>query len=271
MTNVPSPSQQPHTEDPLRYAFVEMLFALAVSQVAIHAADLVGIQSSLLEKLPGFAHLTLGLIVIAASWVGWRQSQSPGMKEQIRSLFSVRFVGLLIDVLLVILYFILVRSVEIEQKSGATVHTSASALPESFWLMAVFVVYALWDLIADVFSAGCLPTLSLLRLLWKGVRVAVVCTASSLLCLALCYVAYRSAQSAVNGIAVALVDAALLTVVLLFRVVKAIENPLSRALGVTDCKAFLTPRTVQGKELPFALFFLGLYGALLFAAQFAQA
>lgn len=132
MTNVPSPSQQPHTEDPLRYAFVEMLFALAVSQVAIHAADLVGIQSSLLEKLPGFAHLTLGLIVIAASWVGWRQSQSPGMKEQIRSLFSVRFVGLLIDVLLVILYFILVRSVEIEQKSGATVHTSASALPESF-------------------------------------------------------------------------------------------------------------------------------------------
>lgn len=128
MATQSQPAHQPHTEDPLRYAFVEMLFALAVSQVAVHAADLVGISSTLLEKLPGFAHLALGLIVIAASWVGWRQSQSPGMKEQIRSLFSVRFVGLLIDVLLVILYFILVRSVEIEQRAGATVHGSPPCL-----------------------------------------------------------------------------------------------------------------------------------------------
>jgi hypothetical protein len=267
MTTGSQLGQQPHTEDPLRYAFVEMLFALAVSQVAIHAADLLGIQGTFLEKLPGFAHLALGLIVIAASWVGWRQSQSPGMKEQIRSQFSLRFVGLLIDVLLVILYFVLVRSVEIEQEAGATVHASASALPEAFWLMAVFAVYAVWDLIADVFSAGCLPALSLFKLLWKGIRVAVVCAASSLLSLALCYVVYCAARDAVDGIAVALLDAALLIVVLLFRVIKAIENPLSRAMGVTDCKAFSTPRPVQGNELRLAVAFLVLYGALLVTSR----
>jgi hypothetical protein len=82
-----------------------MLFALAVSEVAIHAADLVSASGNLSDKLPALTHLVVGLVLIAASWVGWRRSVSPGMKERVEYVFSLPFIGLLLDVLLVILYF----------------------------------------------------------------------------------------------------------------------------------------------------------------------
>jgi amino acid transporter len=113
MANVVEPNQ-PETdeagEDVLRSAFVEMLFALAASQVAIHAADLVGVDVPWQTKLPAFAHLGVGFVLIVASWLGWRQSVAPGMKERVRYPFSVPFIGLLVDVLLVILYFIIILS-----------------------------------------------------------------------------------------------------------------------------------------------------------------
>lgn len=262
---LPNPNiPQAQTEDPLRYTFVEMLFALAVSQVAMGASDLIGAPNSWLEKFPGLAHLTLSLIVIAASWVGWRHSQSPGMKQQILSIFSVRFVGLLTDVLLVILYFILVKSVELEQVAGNTKVSAPTAAPEAFWLIVIFATYATWDLIADVLSAGCVPQLPLIARLWKGVRIAVVCSSASVICLLLSYTIYRFAGSIASGLEVAALDGALLTIVLLFRVLKAIEPPLSKHARVANCKAFSPPRQTQGNELRLGIMLLALYAMLLF-------
>ena len=151
MTNTSTPAQNLSDlpiaiEDPLRFTFVEMLFALAVSQVAMSAADLAGLAKSSAE-LPSLAHLVLCLFVIATSWVGWRRSQSPGAKPPIASIFSIRFGELLLDVLLVIFYFILVKSIEIEQVLGNPKLSAPSANPEALWISLIFVVYVAWDLI----------------------------------------------------------------------------------------------------------------------------
>lgn len=244
-------------DDPLRYAFVEMLFALAVSQVAVHAADLSGASGSWSERLSALTHLALGLTVVAASWVGWRQSRSPGMSQQISSLFSLRFVALLLDVLLVILYFILIRAVELQQKDGVSTTSLPSATPEAMWLSAVFAVYVLWDLIADLFTTGCLPPgLSGGTRFSKAVRVAFVCTSASLLCTALCLAVWWLSLGVSDGYRVALLDISLMVVVLFFRVAKAIETPLASLAQVVDCRAFAHPRAVAGNERVLAAFLM---------------
>lgn len=262
-----APLAPPIPEDPLRYAFVEMLFALAISQVAVHAAELATAAGSLLEKLPAFSHLALSLMVIAASWVGWRQSQSPGMKQQITSLFSRRFLTLMLDVILVIVYFVLVRTVDLQQKDGGVVLSApSSAAPESRWLLTIFVIYLIWDLISDVFSTDSLTAKGFFNCSWQGLRVAVLCCASSALCAYLCYRALElSATVEGSPVGVALVDSSLLVVVLLFRVIKAFEPPLAKVLKVEGCKAFVARRSARN-AIFLSLVLIPIYFGLLWSA-----
>lgn len=249
----------PVGEDVLRSAFVEMLFALAVSQVAIYAADLVSIVTPMWNKAPAFAHLGVALILIAASWVGWRQSVSPGMKEKVKYIFSTPFIGLLVDVLLVVLYFIIVRNVEIEQKGGETSLAAATAVPESFWLCVVFMIYAFWDLVADVLSPGCIPRLGFWKHLWKFVRAAFVSVITSVICLLPSYLVYRVATRTTEADEVLFLDAMLICVILFFRVLKPAETWLAKFARVTDCKTFQTPREAHGGELWWSIVLLILY------------
>ena len=258
-------------EDILRSAFVEMLFALAASQVAIHAADLVSVAAPLWDKAPAFAHLGVGLLLIAASWVGWRQSVSPGMKEEkVKYLFSVPFLGLLLDVLLVILYFIIVRNVEIEQKDGSPSLAATTAVPESSWLCVVFGVYAFWDLVADVFSAGCIPKSRFVSRAWKAIRAGFVSAFTSLFCLLLSYLVYVVATTRTEADEVLFLDGMLVCAILFFRVLKASENVMARHLRVTDCKAFEKPRETQGSELWLGIALLILYVVFFLGAHSFQ-
>ena len=85
--------QEQEREGHLREAFVEMLFALAVAQVGINAADLAEFEAPWQSKLPALAHLTVGLMLIAASWLGWKLSASWRKRQMLKqkqkpSLFS---------------------------------------------------------------------------------------------------------------------------------------------------------------------------------------
>jgi hypothetical protein len=239
----------------LRLTFVEMLFALAVSQIAIAAADLVSIDDSFPRKLPAVTHLVVALAVISASWLGWKRSVSPGSREPMRHLFSLPFLAMIIDVCLVILYFIIVRTVEIEQSGGVTRLASPSASPESFWLLCVFIVYAGWDVVTDILAPGCIPqgtgASTLMNYLWrlgKLMAALAVSTSASVLSALLTLVALFLANARSSPMQVALIDVALVCVVLLFRLFKAAETSLARTLKITDCKAFATPRPTQGNE-----------------------
>jgi hypothetical protein len=257
---IPTPTSG---DDPLRYTFVEMLFALAVSQVAIHLADLSGAQGSFREKTPAITHLLLGLVVISASWVGWRQSQSPGMRLKIENLLSLRFFALLVDVALVIVYFILVRSVELQQKNGATVLDTPSARPEALWVAVIFAMYIIWDVMADVLSPGSIPTSHPFTRIMVGARVLLVCCFASATCFWLAFRIYQSSDHGKSIADIAFLDLALLFVVLLFRTLKTLEAPFSKLLRVSNCRAFAARQSIIARDLIFSTILIAGYFACI--------
>src|SRR5437773_2263437 len=221
----------------LRDTFVEMLFALAVAQVAVYAAELVKIQKDLAGnaatlpgKIPAFLHLLLCLSIIATSWVGWMKSKSPGRTlGEGAGIFSRWFVGLLLDVFLVILYFITVAGVEIQEMNGEPVLGQASAEPEAFWLMIVFGVFAVWDLLADVLSKDCIPKMRSARAtLRKLPDLVFVSLFASVVCCGMSWATWSLALLRQSMKDIILLDINLLALVFLFRAMKWIENPLAK-------------------------------------------
>ena len=235
-------------QDSLRETFVEMLFALAVAQIAIVSATLVSIDKPLLEKGPAIAHLFVALILISSSWLGWRQSRSPGMREKIKSVFGWPYVSLLVDVVLVVLYFIIVQAVEVKQSDPPDL-TPPSASPEARWISIVFFVYVIWDLIVDVLAPGAIPhDRSGIRLVFKYLRASIVSTFASFSSLILIFLVFQLAKQKVSPLQVICLDGSLVFVIFLFRAAKALETPLTRWLKVQDCPAFRKPRLVHTGE-----------------------
>ncbi|MEO8017423.1 MAG: hypothetical protein ABI769_06395 [Pseudomonadota bacterium] len=226
-------------EDSIRLNFVEMLFALAIAQVAIAAADIFDAEQYDGRTAAAISHQFLGLIMIATSWVGWRTSPSPGMAAKLETIFSREFIYLLIDVLLVVLYFILVRDCEVETIAGKTQLTSASAVSESVWILAIFCVFAIWDAFSDVFAKGAMCEEVGKSRSWLFPKLLIASMACSLLCVGLTLVVQLFAHRATSAAEVVLLDISLISLVLLFRLLKApVENWLGERLYLRRCKAF---------------------------------
>ena len=254
-----------HLGDELRATFVEMLFALAAAEVAVVSADLVMVDAEWQSKLPALAHLAVAMFLIAASWLGWNNSLSPGKLEKIQSIFSIAFLGLLLDVALVILYFIVVRRVEIVDKGSGFQLAKPSAEPEAKWIATIFVVYAVWDLVTDLLSPGCINVGSISQWPLKAFRVAIVSAFTSAACLAMTCVLLRNAWHSTQPHQVILLDVGLVAVIGFFRVLKASENVLAPLFRVDDCKAFKGGRQTQGNEIKWGTILLGIYAAVVWA------
>lgn len=187
----------------LHFEFVGMLFALTVGDVAVQTAALVESQTihqrSILEYLPAYLHLLLSTVLIAASWVSWGSSSS---RRGVDRVFSFRFVELLIDVALVVSYFIIVNGVEKPDDAG---RLTPSARVETFWITVIFVYYLVWDLMTKARSWDMLVERG-----W-----------ASLACAALAVFGFfRLPLDSASPLAVAAADVSLLSLVLLFRGMK---------------------------------------------------
>ena len=94
-------SNQKQNKKQLHLTFVEMLFALAIGQVAIDVSKLIDYQlmsnQTFLAVVPAYSHLLLAAVVISTSWVGWRSSVYSG--SDIKSVFTLDYVELFIDVI----------------------------------------------------------------------------------------------------------------------------------------------------------------------------
>jgi hypothetical protein len=215
----------PQTRPELRFEFVGMMFAVVVGEIGIQAADLATAES-LLETVPAIAHLVLASVLVAASWIGWSCTRSPGGVRDVQQVLSLPFLVLVIDVALVILYFIVAKSVEI-QHEGGLLRINPSARPEARWLVVVFGMYFVWDIVTkglihaenDKSGVGA-------RLfgpaLWRRGWV-------SLACIVLAWVACHNLAD-VSGIwSVAAADGALLCLVLLFRALKQLATAVTTA------------------------------------------
>jgi hypothetical protein len=137
------------TESKLRDTFVQILFSLTTAEIARQLADLINQGLTLWNAAPSYAHLTVATTLVTTSWVGWKRSLAYGKSKDVERIFSAPFIVLLIDVGLVIAYFIIVKGAEIDRTSGISLATP-SAANETFWIMVVFVGYCTWDLMVNV-------------------------------------------------------------------------------------------------------------------------
>lgn len=134
--------QDQRHENRLRFTFVAMLFALTIGEIAIRFAQLA-VDPQVRYYHPAYAHLILAGFIVVTSWVGWAQSKAPGNVQAINQVFSWEFVVLLIDVFLVVCYFIIAKGAEVPVAKS---DIKASADNETFWMMFVFAGYLLWDI-----------------------------------------------------------------------------------------------------------------------------
>jgi hypothetical protein len=137
----------------LRFIFIQLLFSLAIGQVAVKISDLVINKYYPDDYYYVYMHLALCTIVLSTSWVGFQISKSAGNTLEINTVFSLQYIVLLIDIFLVISYFIMVRGAEIDSfpREGKKILTqSPDTLNETFWSAVIFTMYLLWDIITKV-------------------------------------------------------------------------------------------------------------------------
>ncbi len=224
----------------LRFVFVQMLFALTMGEIARQIAALVA-QAGICDATSSYTHLILATFLVATSWVGWTRSEA-SKKLRVEDVFSWPFVVLLLDVFLVICYFIVVKGAEMPNSTG---DVTPSAENEAFWVLIVFVGYLLWDFLTKAViidpptsssstpvkgsppSSG-RPTLRQRffgRRFWERGWISLVCTTLALL-------AWLLLRSASTLQSVVLVDITLLSLVLLFRALKQEKWTVASLLGV---------------------------------------
>src|ERR1041384_6486188 len=133
----------------LRWILVAFLFSLTIAEIARQLACLVQRRKwnnwSLWkfwkwDDLCLYTYLLLIAGVITTSWLGW--SISVNYDEHIQRIFSRPFVILLVDLALVISYFVLANSPKIREPNIVI----ASATNETVGIVIVFLGYLLWDL-----------------------------------------------------------------------------------------------------------------------------
>jgi heme/copper-type cytochrome/quinol oxidase subunit 4 len=163
-------SEQPESKKQLHLTFVEMLFALAIGQIAIDVSRLIDYQlmseQTLWAVISGYSHLLLAFVVISTSWVGWRNSRFCG--TDIKDVFTLNYIELLADIALVVMYFTLARAVEIPGSPDESLSPNASF--EAKAVAVIVTAYLFWDLI----SCRRNPKEKLTQRLWVSVCCAVI-------------------------------------------------------------------------------------------------
>lgn len=204
----------------LRFEFIGMAFALAIAQVGIEIGDFYSHGKSLREFPYVLSHLSCGTYIIASSWVGWNKSKSKGNLEEINNTFGRPFILLLLDLFLVICYFIMVKGVE---KPYGQNSLSISASFEVIWAIIIMSTYGIWDIftkLIDFNSAN-----FQLRFQWK---IYFQRAYQAFICLVLLGLIFLSIniEDEISKSNVVLIDIYLILVFVLFRGMKEkISNP----------------------------------------------
>lgn len=235
-------------QNELHRTFIAMLFAFVAAVIAQQIAEhlivatnswkLADNPSAMYERLKGdglyliaaASHSTLALLMLVISWIMWSKSQGGGNRPDITSVFSAKFIIVLVEVFLVVLYFAIAKTSEADFSSynenlGIRSYVeSASAYPEAVQMQWVFAVFLVWDMIVDVLaSPRSTPTTGIVnRLLALPQGLLTYCSVSAI-CLAGAILIsssaplYGSPEQAIAG------DIALIALLLLFNIGKAFE------------------------------------------------
>lgn len=178
----------------LKFDFIEMLFALAVGDLAIEFSQLI-IQNVLQNYFYIYSHLLLALFILAFSYVGWRNSTSTGHLKSVKSIVSISFIILLLDLVLVIIYFIVIHSVE-TYNDERKVAMPAEAMTETRWSIIIFLIYVIWDILTKLIDEKYnLIGAVYIRKRVINLKAFVTRTWPTVICLFLCLLIYMTLKS----------------------------------------------------------------------------
>lgn len=136
----------------LRKVFVQLLFSLAIGQVALRIGDLVSVNADIANYFYSYSHLALSVFIITTSWVGWHNSKSTLIEDNINNVISWQYLVLLVDLFLVITYFIIVKGAETPIDHNIESIPNASSYIECFWTVIIFITYLFWDVLTKTFD-----------------------------------------------------------------------------------------------------------------------
>jgi hypothetical protein len=151
-----SPSTQGSSEatgdSSLHFGLIEMAFALALAEIGMRVGDFAdgvfeGVRdASDPQNIPFYSYLILATLLIACSWIGWGNVRRR-TKGDVETVFSWGFVELLIDLLLVVLYFVLIHVASPPDLNGRADYSNHLFAITSI-VTSIFVVYCLWDVVS---------------------------------------------------------------------------------------------------------------------------
>jgi hypothetical protein len=166
---------------------------------------------------PAITHLLVAFFATSVSFVHWAAPINE-KTEPLRNIFSMQYLLLSLDLVLVMLYLSIVQRVDTDK--------SVSAAPEALRLMLVYCLYALWDFCHDV---------------WRGMKEAsvrqIVCASllrcgTSLNCAFISLLIWRAASSSPpTALWVCVLNVAEVANIFLFRAFKVFEWSLERRLA----------------------------------------
>ena len=209
------------SKENLRFEFVEMLFALAIGEVAVEISQAIYLKIGIRENPHIYSHLLLGALIIVLSWIGWQNSKSKGSSLEVESVFSFSFIILLLDILLVTCYFIIVKGAEFNAIKGTTDITPDISL-EIIWTLRIFFIYLVWDFVTKFIEHGISKTDS--NVFKKHVKVNFQDfwnrTWPTLICILIAFIFYFFQNGNVTKEKALVVDFSLIALFFLFRGLK---------------------------------------------------
>jgi hypothetical protein len=206
-----------------RFVFVQMLFSLTAAEIARQIAELVLNHPLTWDSARVWASLILAAGVVVASWLGWSSSEA-SRQVKVTSLFDSHFVVLLIDLTLVVMYFLLVRGAALVKEKPHP----ASAENEAAIVATILALYFAWD----VLTKAVIPSNNMTEF-FKNLRAEPMSTRGriSLQCMFLGVLPLLFVRWVSTTGGVILVDLCLLCLTLLFRSRKEKKRRWSQAIG----------------------------------------
>jgi hypothetical protein len=119
------------------------MFAITIGEIGLQVAYLVQ-AGHVWQFLPAYTHLWLATFAVAVSWVGWSKSTK---REDVQRVFEFAFIVLLLDMAMVVTYFILVRTVDFSPEGHQRIDGASDVAK---WHIVIFALYLIWDLVTKV-------------------------------------------------------------------------------------------------------------------------
>lgn len=232
-------SQSSSGQHQLQKTFIAMIFAFVISYHAQTITEFIAVITNNWTTFPISSEITydfiavttqiiLALLMVSISWIMWSKSSAKAHTDDIETIFSVKFIAFIIEILLVTLYFGLIKSLEVDisefnkNKDLSKYITNLSAKPEAFLMTLVFSIFLLWDLIIDILKTPPQTTTFIYKVknFFRGCLV--YCSISTICFIGSLLILVNTPVTASPFVAI-FSDLALISVLLFFNQAKALE------------------------------------------------